>query len=93
MIYYKYQDHQKLFKIFGNQVTNRHLKKLQSFAKINTNITFHLARHTYATHQINSGTGQKMLMEAMGHKSAKINDMYSKIQDETIIKEFFKHKP
>ena len=32
-------------------------------------------------------------MEAMGHKSAKINDMYSKIQDETIVKEFFKHKP
>jgi integrase len=78
---------QKLFNVSVNQVTNRHLKKIKKIKKIEKHITFHIARHTYATHQINTGIGQKTLMEAMGHKTRKVNDMYSKVQDETIIKE------
>ena len=77
-----------IFNMFDNQVVNRHLKSIKSAAKIKTNITFHLARHTYATININNGISQKALMASMGHKSKKINDIYSKIQLEFLIQEF-----
>lgn len=80
-----------LFRMFCNQVTNRHLKRVAKKAGVIANhMSFHLARHTYGTININAGADQKAIMTAMGHKSVKVNDIYSRVQLEFLIKELIK---
>ncbi len=86
----KFNPKQKLFKMFENQTTNRHLKLIQDEARIKQNITFHLSRHTFGTHAISSGINQNLVMEMMGHKDPRVNKIYSKIQDFTLVDAFFK---
>lgn len=82
-----------LFKMFVNQVTNRHLKRIAKKAGIIVNhMSFHLARHTYGTINLNAGADQKAIMTAMGHKSVKVNDIYSRVQLEFLVKELIDKK-
>lgn len=59
--------------------------KLQQWvmkAGITKNITFHCARHTYATLQISLGTDVYTLSSLLGHKNLKNTQIYAKIMDE-----------
>lgn len=75
-----------VFPVPPNQVANRYLKKVAKEAGVEKNITFHMARHTFATtitlsHGIPIETVSKML----GHTSIKTTQIYAKILDTKVM--------
>lgn len=62
-----------------------HNEKLQDWvdnAKILKKITFHCARHTYATLQLTMGTDIFTVSKLLGHKELKTTQVYAKIIDD-----------
>ena len=62
-----------------------HNLKLQQWAMkagISKTITFHCARHTYATLQLTLGTDIFTVSKLLGHKDLKTTQIYAKIIDE-----------
>lgn len=87
--YHSYHEGEKahhLFPVPMNQVINRYLKEIASIAGINKVITFHMARHTFATtitlmHGIPIETVSKML----GHASLSTTQIYAKVIDNKVM--------
>jgi len=63
-----------------------HLRK--KTPEIDIHYTFHTARHTFASNCANNGIDELLRMEMLGHTRAETNRIYSKIQDDFLIKEF-----
>lgn len=74
--------------IISNQKYNLFLKTIQSLAGIETNLTSHLARKTFATLLLNKGVRLETVSKALGHSSSKITQSaYSKLLSNTVINE------
>ena len=58
------------------------LKNWLQSAGITKHITFHCARHTWATLQLYSGTHLKIVQECLGHKNVTTTEIYAKTVDE-----------
>lgn len=56
-----------VFDCFADQVTNRILKKIASAAGINKDISFHSARHTFATFFLDKTDDLASLQKLLGH--------------------------
>lgn len=87
----KYKNHslisnsEKLFPVSSNQKMNAYLKEIADICSIKTILTFHLARHTFATtitlmNDVPIETVSKML----GHKNIKTTQHYAKIMDKKV---------
>ena len=61
---------------------NTKLRKWMNDAGINKYITFHCARHTYATLQLSLGTDIYTVSKLLGHKHLQTTEIYAKIIDE-----------
>ncbi|MDQ3191272.1 MAG: site-specific integrase [Bacteroidota bacterium] len=61
---------------------NIRLQKWANRAGITKSITFHCARHTYATLQLTLGTDIYTVSKMLGHKDLKTTQIYAKIIDE-----------
>lgn len=77
---------QPIFPVPCNQAINRYLKTIAKAAGIRKDITYHMARHTFATtitlsHGIPIETVSKML----GHASLTITQLYAKIVDKKVM--------
>jgi site-specific recombinase XerD len=72
---------QKAFKMFANQVTNRHLKDIFKEAKIDKSVSFHCARHTFATCGIDLGINLDIISNVLGHTDIKTTKIYVKYSD------------
>lgn len=74
-----------IFRISSNQVLNKYLKRCAVIAKIRP-ITFHSARHTFATISLNLGMPIEVVSSLLGHSDIKTTQIYAKIVNETKVK-------
>lgn len=65
-----------------NAYNNQKITEWMVRAGIEKHITFHCARHTYATLQLSLGTDIYTVSKLLGHKSLKTTEVYAKIIDE-----------
>ena len=76
-----YGKYQSVFRVLSNQKTNQRLKDISKNAGIDKNITFHSARHTFATVAIEKGLPMEIISELLGHTELKTTKIYAKIND------------
>lgn len=90
----KYKGHKKLkddkvIPIYSNQKTNDYLKDLAKLAGIEKSLSFHTARHVFATVvTLSNGVPIETVSKALGHKDIRTTQVYSRILDEKIATDF-----
>ncbi|MDO7172569.1 site-specific integrase [Mariniflexile sp. AS56] len=68
--------------VLSNQKMNAYLKEIADLCSINKNLTFHLARHTFATTiTLTNGVPIESVSKMLGHKSLRTTQHYAKIID------------
>lgn len=80
----------KLFLLESNQKTNREIKNILKRIGIKRDISFHCARHTFATLLIYRGVNITTVQKLLGHKSVKTTQIYSAVTDLTVEKDIKK---
>ena len=64
---------------------NAHLKEIADVCGIKKNLTFHLARHTFATTvTLTNGVPIESVSKMLGHKSLKTTQHYAKVLDRKV---------
>jgi integrase len=84
----KYQDHPKciskgtVLPVLTNQKMNSYLKEIADLCGLRKKLTFHIARHTFATTvTLTNGVPIETVSKMLGHKSLKQTQHYAKIVD------------
>ncbi|ASK28801.1 recombinase [Chryseobacterium sp. T16E-39] len=87
----KYKDHPEcvnlnvLFPVLSNQKMNSYLKEIANVCGINKELTFHIARHTFATTvTLSNGVPIESVSKMLGHKNLKTTQHYAKILDKKV---------
>lgn len=69
-----------------NQATNRYLKEIARVAGVNKVVTFHMARHTFATTiTLQQGIPIETVSKMLGHASLTTTQIYAKVLDKKIM--------
>jgi site-specific recombinase XerD len=72
----------KLLPTLSNQRLNSYLKEIADVCGFNKELTFHCARHTFATTvTLTNGVPIESVSKMLGHKSLRTTQMYAKILD------------
>jgi len=75
----------KLLPVYTNQKVNEYLKTIADNCGINKNLTFHCARHTFATTvTLTNNVSIESVSKMLGHKSIKTTQHYAKILDKKV---------
>jgi integrase len=78
--YEGYSGNDKLLPIPSNQKCNDYLKEIAAICGIEKRLTFHLARHTFATTvTLTNGVPIESVSKMLGHRSLKTTQVYAKI--------------
>ncbi len=95
----KYQTHPivensgHVLPVLSNQKMNAYLKELATICGINKNITFHMARHTFATTvTLSNGVSIETVGSMLGHKNLKTTQIYAKVVQEKVSQDMKKLK-
>ncbi|MDH6309366.1 site-specific recombinase XerD [Dysgonomonas sp. PFB1-18] len=86
----KYQKNRQdafLFPIHTNQKTNEYLKEIDEICNINKRITFHTARHSFATLALSHGVSIESISGVLGHTNIKTTQIYAQITKQKIGRE------
>ena len=68
--------------IISNQKVNDYLKEIATICNINKNLTFHIARHSYATSVlIANGVPIETVSKILGHTNIRTTQIYARITD------------
>lgn len=91
MIIDKYENHpqcnneNKLLPILSNQKMNAYLKELADICEIDKELTFHIARHTFATTvTLTNGVPIESVSKMLGHKNLRTTQHYAKVLDRKV---------
>ena len=91
MIIDKYADHPKsnnedrLLPILTNQKMNAYLKEIAGVCEIEKELTFHIARHTFATTvTLTNGVPIESVSKMLGHKNLRTTQHYAKVLDKKV---------
>ena len=75
----------KLLPIPSNQKCNDYLKEIAAICGIEKRLTFHLARHTFATTvTLTNGVPIESVSKMLGHRSLKTTQIYAKIVNDKL---------
>ncbi|GHT34581.1 transposase [Bacteroidia bacterium] len=83
----KYEDAQengKLLPMISNQNTNDYLHEITNICNINKKITFHVARHTFATLCLTEGMPIESISKLLGHSNIRTTQIYARIIDKKL---------
>ena len=82
------KEHDLLLPVISNQKTNAFLKEIATICKIQKNLTFHLARHTFATTvTLANGVPIESVSKMLGHQSLKTTQIYTKVIDKKLMED------
>jgi len=70
--------------VLSNQKMNAYLKEIGDVCGINKNITYHLARHTFATLTLSKGVSIESVSKMLGHTNIQTTQIYARIVDDKI---------
>ena len=91
MIIDKYENHpqchneNKLLPILSNQKMNAYLKEITAICEIEKELTFHIARHTFATTvTLTNGVPIESVSKMLGHKNLRTTQHYAKVLDRKV---------
>ncbi len=77
-------DGNKVFPMLSNQKMNDNLKKIARICNIQKDLTFHLARHTFATMLLSKGVPIESVSRMLGHTNIKTTQLYAKITSKKV---------
>ena len=87
----KYKDNPKclnqnlVLPILSNQKMNQYLKEISTLCDIEFDLTFHAARHTFATTvTLNNGVPIETVSKMLGHSTIRMTQQYAKILDSKV---------
>ncbi len=87
----KYADHPKclnedrVLPVLSNQKMNGYLKEIGDLCEITKEITFHMARHTFATSvTLTNGVPIESVSKMLGHKNIQTTQHYAKVLDKKV---------
>lgn len=79
-------ENETIFPSFSNQIVNRYLKIIAKVANISKTVTFHLARHTFATTvTLENGVPMESVSHMLGHASIRTTQIYSKVKKKKVL--------
>ena len=75
----------KLLPVYSNQKTNVYLKEIAALFEIKKNITFHSARHTFATTvTLSNGVPMETVSKLLGHSKLSTTQVYARVIEEKV---------
>jgi integrase/recombinase XerC len=81
----------------GNKLTPRGieyiLNKVIKKSDVNSLVTPHTLRHTFATHMLNEGADLKSVQELLGHENLKTTQIYTHVSNERLRSVYLKTHP
>ena len=87
----RYQDHPKtvhsktLLPRYSNQKLNSYLKEIADFCGIKKHLTFHIARHTFATTiTLTNGVPIETVSKLLGHTKLATTQIYARVVDKKV---------
>ena len=87
----KYENHpqaignDKLLPVLSNQKMNAYLKEIAGVCEIDKELTFHIARHTFATTvTLTNGVPIESVSKMLGHKNLRTTQHYAKVLDRKV---------
>ena len=74
-----------------NQKMNEYLKEIATLANIKKTLTFHIARHTFATTiTLANGVPIESVSSMLGHKDIRTTQHYAKVIDDKVSEDMHK---
>jgi len=78
-------DQDKVLPVLSNQKMNSYLKEIADVCGISKELTFHIARHTFATSvTLANGVSIESVSKMLGHKNMRTTQHYAKILDSKV---------
>lgn len=75
----------KLLPVMSNYKVNEYLRKIVDLCQINKKVTFHTARHTFATTvTLMNGVPIETVSKLLGHKTLRTTQQYAKVLDKKV---------
>lgn len=87
MIITKYEGKTKdgrLLPVLSNQKINAYLKEIADLCGIKKRLSYHLARHTFATMSLSKGVPIESVSKMLGHTNIKTTQIYARITNKKI---------
>jgi|TARA_R110000796_G_scaffold35017_1_gene90017 integrase/recombinase XerD len=82
---YSFENNGRLLPVFTNQKVNQYLKEISKELGIYKNITFHSARHTFATTiTLSNGVPIETVSKMLGHTKISTTQIYARVLEEKI---------
>lgn len=76
--------------VYSNQKTNQYLKEIADTLKLNKTLTFHVARHTFATTiTLSNGVPIETVSKLLGHSKLSTTQIYARVLENKLSSDIF----